>query len=150
MGKATPAVTTAPAAQAITYGQTLAASVLSGGEGSVPGSFAFTTPTATPGAGTAAQGVTFTPTDSANYTPATGSVSLTVNKAPPSITWATPSAITYGTALTGTQLNATASVAGTFAYSQATGSTPAAGTQTLSVTFTPEIGANYTTATDSV
>jgi len=34
----------------------------------------------------------------------------------PAITWATPSAITYGTALSATQLNASSTVAGTFAY----------------------------------
>ena len=43
-------------------------------------------------------------------------------KATPTITWATPADITYGTALSATQLNATASVPGTFVY------TPVAGT----------------------
>jgi hypothetical protein len=38
------------------------------------------------------------------------------NKTTPAITWAAPSAITYGTALSATQLNATASVAGSFVY----------------------------------
>ena len=37
---------------------------------------------------------------------------INVNQATPTITWATPAAITYGTALSSTQLNATASVAG--------------------------------------
>ena len=50
------------------------------------------------------------------------SVAITVTKATPAITWATPADIIYGTALSGTQLNATATVAGTFVY------TPAAGT----------------------
>ncbi len=40
ISKATPCIQTAPTAAAITYGQTLADSTLSGGEGSVPGSFA--------------------------------------------------------------------------------------------------------------
>jgi alpha-tubulin suppressor-like RCC1 family protein len=72
-----------PTASAITYGQTLTASTLSGGQAKlgtdvVAGSFAFTTPTAAPGAGPASQGVTFTPTDITNYNPATTTVSVTV------------------------------------------------------------------------
>jgi hypothetical protein len=57
--------------------------------------------------------VTFTPDDASNYTTATATVAITVTKATPTITWATPADLVYGTALSGTQLNATASVAGT-------------------------------------
>jgi hypothetical protein len=94
--------------------------------------------------------VTFTPTDATDYSTLTGTASVTVNKATPTITWATPAAITYGTALSGTQLNATASVPGAFVYSPATGTTPAVGNDTLSVTFTPTDATDYTTATASV
>jgi hypothetical protein len=73
-----------------------------------------------------------------------------VNKATPTITWATPSTITSGTALSATQLNATASVAGTIAYSPASGTTLSAGTQTLSATFTPTDATNYNSASASV
>jgi hypothetical protein len=93
---------------------------------------------------------TFTPTDTTNYNTATGTVSLIVNKATPAVTWATPSSITYGTALSATQLNATASVAGTFAYSPASGSIPSVGTQTLSATFTPTDTTNYNSASATV
>ena len=55
--------------------------------------------------------VTFTPTDTVDYTAATDTVSINVNKATPTITWATPADITSGTALSATQLNATGSVA---------------------------------------
>jgi hypothetical protein len=79
VNKATPSVTTWPTASAIIYGQTLASSILSGGSASVAGSFAWTTPATAPGVGTASQGVTFTPTDTANYNNVTGSVSVTVN-----------------------------------------------------------------------
>ena len=82
----------------------------------------------TPAAGTvlnagAAQtlSVTFTPTDAANYTTATKTVSINVLKATPVITWATPADITYGTALGATQLNATANTPGTFVYSPVAG-----------------------------
>jgi len=49
-----------------------------------------------------------------NYLSSSGTLSFTVNQATPAITWATPAAITYGTALSGTQLDATASVPGAF------------------------------------
>jgi hypothetical protein len=52
--------------------------------------------------------VTFTPDDAVNYTTATASVAITVTKATPTITWATPADLVYGTALSATQLNATA------------------------------------------
>jgi hypothetical protein len=68
----------------------------------------------------------------------------------PVITWPAPAAITYGTALSGAQLNATSSVAGTFVYTPASGTVLAVGTQTLSVTFTPTDTTDYTTATKTV
>ena len=75
---------------------------------------------------------------------------LTVNQATPAITWATPAPVAYGTALDGTELNASASVPGTFVYDPAAGTTPAAGSDTLSVTFTPTNTTDYTTATATV
>jgi large repetitive protein len=83
------------------------------------------------GAGTQTLSVGFVPTDAANYNSvAATTVSLTVNKATPTITWATPSAITYGTALSATQLNASSgSLGGTFTYSPVSGTTLGAGTQ---------------------
>src|SRR6266576_2800577 len=72
-------------------------------------------------------------------------------QATPVITWAAPAAITYGTALGPTQLNATANTPGTFVYSPLAGTVLNAGTaQTLSVTFTPTDAANFTTATKTV
>jgi hypothetical protein len=68
----------------------------------------------------------------------------------PTITWANPAAITYGTALSSTQLNATASVAGTFAYNYSSGTVLSANSYTLTVTFTPSDGTTYSTATKSV
>ena len=78
-------------------------------------------------------------------------VPITVNKATPVITWNNPTAITYGTALGGTQLNATANVEGSFDYgSNATGAVLPAGSQTLYVTFTPNNTNDYTTVTATV
>ena len=72
-------------------------------------------------------------------------------KATPVITWATPADIVYGTALSATQLNATADVAGSFIYTPAAGAKLNAGAnQTLSVTFTPTDTANYKDASKTV
>jgi hypothetical protein len=94
--------------------------------------------------------VTFTPTDTTHYSPATKSVTLTVNKAKPSLTWATPAAITYGTPLSSTQLYATANVAGNFNYVPAAGTVLTAGTRKLNVTFTPTDTTDHATASASV
>jgi len=93
---------------------------------------------------------TFTPTDTADYTTATATVTLTVNQATPAITWTAPAAIPYGTVLGSAQLNATSPVTGTFAYSPAAGTVLTAGSQTLKATFTPTDTADYTTATATV
>jgi hypothetical protein len=79
-----------------------------------------------------------------------GGGGTTPTRTTPTITWANPSSVVAGTILGGTQLNATASVAGSFVYSPAAGVALAAGTQTLSATFTPTNTTSYTTATAGV
>jgi hypothetical protein len=59
---------------------------------------------------------TFTPSGPTKVAAATATNSITVNKAAPAITWNRPAAVPAGTALSSTQLNATASVPGTFVY----------------------------------
>src|SRR5207245_3535713 len=94
---------------------------------------------------------TFTPTDAANFTTATATVEITVTKATATITWSTPAAITFGTPLSATQLNATASVPGTFVYAPAAGTVLNAGpAQVVSVTFTPTDADNFKKATGTV
>ena len=94
---------------------------------------------------------TFTVNANVNAGPAgVKTVTYQVVLAITTVTWATPAAITYGTALSGAQLNATASVAGTFAYSPTAGTVLGAGSHTLSVTLTPTDTADYSTATASV
>jgi Abnormal spindle-like microcephaly-assoc'd, ASPM-SPD-2-Hydin len=73
-----------------------------------------------------------------------------VNKATPVISWTTPGAILSGTALSGTQLDASSTIPGMFVYSPAAGAVLAAGSQALSVTFTPTDTTDYTTATKTV
>ena len=95
--------------------------------------------------------MTFTPTNTADYNAATKTVAITVVKATPVITWPTPAPITVGTALNGTQLNATTPVAGTFVYTPPSGTLLEAGAgQNLSVTFTPANTADYNPATATV
>src|SRR5258708_36641937 len=100
--------------------------------------------------GTDTLSLTFTPTDTTNYSIVTKTVTLTVTQDAPVIAWAAPASIVYGTALSTTQLNATASVPGTMVYTPAAGRIPAAGTDTLSVTFTPTDTTNYSTVTKTV
>jgi hypothetical protein len=80
------------------------------------------------------KGVSFAPTVAAPITP--------------TITWAAPAAITFGSALSATELDATANVPGTFTYAPAVGTVlPAGPSQTLSVTFTPSDPITYSTTT---
>jgi hypothetical protein len=82
INQATPTVTAWPAASPITVGQTLASSNLSDGAASVAGSFAWTTPSTIPAAGTDSESVTFTPSDTTDYITVTGTSMVTVNAAP--------------------------------------------------------------------
>lgn len=83
----------------------------------------------------------------ANYTVTSANGTLTVTKATPTITWSTPASIVYGTALSGTELNASVSIAGTLSYTPAAGTVLEAGPKFLSVAFTPADSANYAPAT---
>jgi len=147
--KATPTITW-PTPAPITAGAALSATQLNA-TASVGGSFTYTPAKKTiPAAGIDTLTVTFTPSNTSRYNTVTSSVSLTVNKLTPTVTWPAPAPIISGTALSATQLNATASVPGTFLYTPAAGATPAAGTDTLTVTFTPTNTAIYATITSTV
>jgi len=149
VNKTTPTITWATPA-AITYGTALSATQLDA-TSTVAGTFAYTPAAGTVlAAGSQTLSVTFTPTNTTLYNTAAATVALTVSKATPTISWATPAAITYGTALSATQLDATSTVAGTFAYTPAAGTVLTAGSQNLSVTFTPINTTEYNTATASV
>ncbi len=147
--KSTPSISWA-APSAITYGTALSATQLDATT-SVAGTFSYS-----PAAGavlTVGQqtlSVTFTPTDTTDYNNATAAVTLTVNKAAPTISWATPSPIAYGTALGAAQLDATASTAGAINYSPAAGAVLTAGQQKLTANFAPTDNTDYNAATGSV
>jgi hypothetical protein len=160
--KLTPVITTPPTASAITYGQTLADSKFSGGAVSangtaITGTFLWNDSTTQPTAGLHSYEVTFTPDDTAAYDTVTDTVSVTVNKATPTLTWGPLTAITYGTKISPTQRSATATfnglpVGGTFAYSVELGDVLTAGSHTLNVTFSPDDAAatNFNSVPGSV
>lgn len=146
---ATPVITwTVPST--IMYGTALSATQQNAAA-NVPGTFTYSPVAGTVlTAGTHTLSTTFTPTDAADYTTASDTISIVVAQATPVITWATPASISYGTALSAVQLNATASVPGTFTYSPAAGAVPPVGNDTLTVTFTPTDSVDYTSATATV
>jgi uncharacterized repeat protein (TIGR02543 family) len=148
--RATPTVSPWPTASGITYGQTLASSTLSGGVASVGGIFAFSTPTTAPGAGTTAQWVTFTPTDTTDYNALVTSINVTVGKATPTVSvLPTATAIIYGQTLASSALSGgTASVGGTFAFTTPS-TAPGVGTASQAVTFTPTDTTDYNTVATS-
>jgi outer membrane protein assembly factor BamB len=92
------------------------------------------------------------------YLPASAAASAAfVVKPAAVINWLNPASITYGTALSATQLGATAcdpvtaaAMPGIFAYSPAAGTVLNAGTQTLSVTFMPTDSVHYASITHTV
>jgi TonB family protein len=150
VAKATPAITW-PTPDPIAYGAAISATQLNA-TATVPGSFAYT-----PAAGEILEpgvhelSVAFTPMDTLNYTTARAVVPLAITeKLPICITWPVPSAISYGTALSATQLNATASVPGTFVYTPSEDHVLAPGKYTLSALFTPSDTEKYATAQAAV
>jgi 6-phosphogluconolactonase (cycloisomerase 2 family) len=117
----------------------------------VPGNFVYT-PSAGAMLAVGKQTITatFTPANTTNYSNATAAVTITVNPSPaspaksvPAVTWATPSPITNPAPLSATQLDASASVPGSFAYNPPAGSVLAPGLQTLTATFTPSDSTDY-------
>jgi uncharacterized repeat protein (TIGR01451 family) len=77
--------------------------------------------------------------------------SFNIAKGTPVITWSNPADITYPTALSGTQLNATANTAGGFVYTPASGTVLGKGNaQNLHVDFTPTDTVNWNNASKDV
>ena len=88
INKATPTVTALPTASAISYGQTLADSTLSGGTASVSGTFAWKTPSTAPtvdDSNSTTYPIVFTPDDTTNYNTVERAVTLPVNPIDPDI-----------------------------------------------------------------
>jgi len=86
-----------------------------------------------------------------NYNITYNTATFTIGQATPTITWSNPANITYGTALSGTQLNTTAAVPGTFTYTPSAGTILNAGNgQNLHVDFVPTDAITYTNASADV
>jgi len=150
-GPTSPKITWATPAD-IPYGTPLGADQLNA-TAETPGTFTYS-----PAAGTVLQpgtqrlDVRFHPTDTTNYSD--GSASTTVTVLAPSdetLSWNPPPTIAFGVPLGPDQLNAVASVPGTFAYTPDAGTVLDPGlTRTLSVVFTPDDPAHYVSMSKSV
>ena len=172
-----PNVTTQPSSQSVTYGVASASFTAAAGGSPTPtvqwqvqiggvgsftnlsngapysgvttGTLTITSPTVS--LSTNQYRAVFTNTCGGTQTATSSAATLTVNKATPVITWNNPADITYGTALSGTQLNVTADVAGGLVYTPASGVVLDAGNgQNLHVDFTPTDTANYNNASKDV
>ena len=143
IGKATPTVNwTGPGS--IAFGTALSAAQLNAAA-SVPGSFTYTPASGTVlSSGTHTLMASFTPADTSDYnSPQPVTVSITVTQAMPTLSWTVPASISYGTLLSASQLNATASVPGTFNYSPPLGTLLSSGTHTLAAYFAPADTTDY-------
>jgi YVTN family beta-propeller protein len=94
--------------------------------------------------------ITFTPTDTVNYTQTYATTLINVTQAAPTITWNNPADIVYGTPVSSVQLDAKSSVNGTFIYNPPLGTVLSEGYQTLHLNFTPDDAINYTTSSANV
>ena len=145
VNKLTATIVSSPTASPITYGQTLVSSKLSGGSATVPGTFAWTTSSTQPGAGTPSESVTFTPSNSALYASVTGSVNVTVNQASPTVSlWPTATSITMSETLGSSTLGSGTSTpsGGSFGWTNSS-ATLVPGTSLYSVTYTPADTTDY-------
>ena len=169
VAQATPTVGSVNAVN-ITYGTALANAQLSGtamftvGGNSVTVSGTFTYTSAAGSVLNARNGqseaVTFTPTDTTDFTPASGTVTVNVAQATPTVGTVNTVNIIYGTALANSQLSGTVtftvdgnpvSVPGMFTYTSAAGKVLSIGNgQSEAVTFTPNDTTDYKTASTTV
>jgi len=160
---ATPILSSAPTATAITYGQTLASSTVNGatftnvaGTAVLITSTNFVTPSIVPSAGVTNVQVYFIPVDGADYNNVTNTVSVTVSKGTPILTGVlSASAITYGQTLasstpSGSFTNvAGVSVPGTLTFVNSS-IAPKAGITNVSLSFTPVDTTDYNNMTNTV
>ena len=139
---------TAP--QPISYGTALGNAQLNA-TASVPGTFVYSPgPGAMLSTGEHTLSVFFTPSNQSECTPAQATVPLSVARATPSVSWPAPDPMNNATPLGSAQLNAKASVPGSFVYSPTAGERLDAGAHTLLVNFTPADEVNFVPVQASV
>ena len=141
-------ITWLPNPATFVYGTALSGAQLDA-TASTAGSFVYTPAAGTTlTVGTHTLSLVFTPTDTTDFKAVTATTTVTVTQATPTITWLpNPATFVYGTALSGAQLDATASTAGSFVYTPAAGTTLTVGTHTLSLVFTPTDTTDFKTVT---
>jgi hypothetical protein len=138
-----------PYPAAIRFGKRLSSAQLNA-RANVPGTFVYTPAAGTLlRAGPQAISAVFTPNDTATYAVVNSAVPIQVNKVVPTIDWPTLASIQQGTAIGGSQLNATSNAFGKFTYRPGSGTVLPAGTQNLSVTFSPNDTIDYVVVTGS-
>jgi len=119
----------------------------------IPGTFTFTYnpggSAAPVGAGSYQVTAAFSPADPA-YAGGSGTGTITIDRATPTIVWANPAPIDEGTPLGSGQLNATVDAPGALVYTPPAGTVLDDGVSTLSVAFVPGDPADYNSATRSV
>jgi surface protein len=154
VSRATPIVTIWPSAGGISSGQSLSAVLLTAGQASVPGSFSFANLGTVPAVGSASHQMVFTPTDTTNYLTVTSSgntnVTVVVSRAIPAVTtWPSAASIVAGQALSDSALTGgKASIPGAFTFANP-GTSPAVGSASHQVVFTPTDITNFTTVSSS-
>lgn len=154
IGMADP-VTTWPTASSITYGDSLSASTLSGGQ-AVDGTFAWKDGSANPASGSHAYTVIFTPTDTANYNSVEQSVTVQVDKATltPSVDSVQDKTYDGNTSTTGTiklegaVLGENPTAGGVFTFEDAKEDENK--TVNVNVTLDDDWGENYQLSTDTL
>src|SRR5579859_102785 len=164
MQEVSPIILAPPTASAISYGQTLASSTLTGGAVSnvaaalpVDGKFNFASLSVEPNAGSTNVPVIFTPADPTIYNYVTTNVSITVSTTTPALTAPSASPIVLGQTLASSTLSGGAAtnpfnnspVPGSFAYAD-TAITPNAGSTNVPVIFTPADTTDYNSVTNTV
>jgi hypothetical protein len=150
VAKATPLITWTGPDTDMFYGQAISSAQLNATatvDGvTVPGNFVYTPDIGTvpPTGADFELSLTFTPTNTTDYATVTVEQNVDVDPATPVIMWANPADIIDGTALSSTQLDATANVPGTFVYTPAAGTVlPEGQSQSLGVFFTPTDSTDY-------
>jgi hyaluronate lyase len=146
-----PATPPPPSASPITYGQTLASSVVSG-TANVGGVWRWANEALIPPAGISFQTATFTPTETKNYTTTTANVSVTVNPAIPIFSLPGTGAITlpYGEALSFFNWSRWNSIPDGVLSWVDPNLTPGLGDSSQSVVFTPSNTNNYAVVNTNV
>ena len=132
-----------PLPSVLTFGQHVSGSELDA-RASVPGTFRYSVPPGTllsPGVHHVS--LTFQPRDTEDFTPVASTKTVVVDRRVAALSWPAPPAMTAGTPLSGTQLDAASPMPGKYAYSPPVGTVLSPGTHTLAVRFQPRDLVHY-------